>query len=310
MAHRSIERNPRGSGGKPRRGPKLSAFQFWSLVPMITVLVLFSVWPMIQLVLMSLAEVSFVQGQRTWEWVGFANFMDIPGDEGYWIALRNTFVFAVATVSIELVLGFVLAYTTTKARRGAAVYRTILMLPFLVPTIANATMWRLMYNGNFGLINEVGLSLGFSPQYWLSNPQAAMPAVIAVSVWYWTPYVFILLLAGLQSIPQGLYEAARIDGASGWHTLRYITLPLLTPTILVTLMFRTILAFKVFDIVYGLTSGGPGLATEVINTYVYEVLIAQQRLNYGSALAVVGVIVVGLVALIYNRFFGIRRGAY
>lgn len=283
-------------------------FQISAITPMTLILILFSVYPLVQLVLISFSSISFQGGQRVWQWVGFQNYLRIPGDTTYWTAMLNNFVYAAATVSIELVLGLTLALLTMRIKQGAVFYRTILMLPLLVPPIALATAWRLIYNGNFGLINRTAAELGLPLQYWLSSPDFAMMAVIIVSVWHWTAYVFILLLAGLQNIPGDVYEAASIDGAKGWHILRYITLPLLMPVIIVTIMFRTIHSFKVFDIVYALTGGGPGVTTEVLNTYVYKVFISQQRLGYGAALAVVGVIVVGVLALLYTRFFGVKRG--
>lgn len=290
------------------RRVRLLGFPTLSVTPILLLLLVFSVYPLLQLLAMSFADVSFRGGEQIWSWVGIRHYVQLTQDSGYWISLRNTFVYAATTVSVELLLGFTLAFASTRIRRGAALYRTVLMLPLLVPPIAIGTAWRLLYNANFGLINQALTGLGLPAQYWLSQPETALFAVVAVSIWHWTAYVFILLLAGLQNIPEQLYESARIDGAAGWQLLRYVTLPLLVPTILVTIVFRTINAFKVFDLVYALTGGGPGLSSEVINTYVYKVFINQQQFGYGAALATLGLIIVGGLALLFNRLFSVRGG--
>ena len=223
---------------------------------MVVLLLIFSLYPVVQLFIMSFADITFTGGSRAWRWVGLDNYFNAFQDEIFWVSLRNTFAYWISSMAVEFVIGFSLAMAASRVTRFAAVYRTVLMLPLLVPPIAVATAWRLIYNGNFGLINQVARTLNLPEQYWLSNPDTALATIIAVSVWYWMSYVFILLLAGLQSIPGDLYEAARIDGARGWQAFRFITLPLLMPAIVVTILFRTINAFKVFDIVYALTNGG------------------------------------------------------
>ena len=282
------------------------SFKVLAIAPMVAMLLAFSFYPVIQLFLMSFADVTYLRGARVWEWVGFANYLAALRDEIFWVSLRNTFVYWIGAMSAELLIGFGLALAASRVTRFATVYRTILMLPLLVPPIAVATAWRLIFNANFGLVNQVALALGLPQQYWLSNPETALAAIIAVSVWYWTSYTFILLLAGLQSIPSELYEAARIDGARGWASLRFVTLPLLAPALIVTVLFRTINAFKVFDIVYALTGGGPGISTEVINTYAYKVFITQHRLGYGASLSALAILIVAVIAISYNRIFSVR----
>ena len=284
-------------------------FKFAAIAPVVVIVALFSVYPLLQLLFMSLADIDSAGGQRSWEWVDLANYRSMLFDTGYWVAIFNTVLYVFVSMALEILLGLSLALLSMRVKRGAAVYRTILMLPLLVPPIAIATSWRLIYNSNFGLINKLAAGLGLGQQYWLSQPDTALPAVIAVSVWYWTAYSFILLLAGLQNIPKELYESAGIDGAGPWQRFVYVTVPLLNPAFVVTVMFRSVNAFKVFDIVYALTGGGPGLSTEVINTYVYRVYIAQQRLGYGASLAVFAVVLVGAIALSYSKVAGVQRGA-
>lgn len=283
-------------------------FKVVAIVPLVLIIGALSIYPLIELLVMSLGDVAVRFGERQWAWRGLANYQRMFADAGYWVAVRNTLVYVISSMGAEFVIGLSLALLTTKIRRGAAVYRTILLIPLLVPPIAVATSWRLMYNPNFGLFNRVFRMLSMSPQYWLSQPESALPAVIAVSIWYWTAYSFILLLAGLQNIPGELYESADIDGAGAIQRFFYITLPLLKPAIAVTILFRSVNAFKVFDIVYALTFGGPGLSTEVINTYVYKVFIIHQRLGYGASLAITAILIVGVVSIGYTKLFGVERG--
>lgn len=283
-------------------------FKVIAIVPLILIIGTLSLYPMIELFLMSFAELSVRHGQREWEWVWNLNYRRMLGDPGYWRAVTNTLVYVGVSMGAEFVIGLGLALLTMKVRRGAHVYRSILILPLLVPPIAVATSWRLMYNPNFGLINRVFAMIGLSPQYWLSQSSTALLAIIAVSIWYWTAYSFILLLAGLQNIPSELYESANIDGANARQRFVSITLPLLKPAIAVTILFRSVNAFKVFDVVYALTFGGPGLSSEVINTYVYKIFILQQRLGYGAALAVTAIVIVAALSLIYSRTFRVYRG--
>lgn len=291
-----------------RSGPlQTPAFDMLALLPLVFLLVVLSIYPIAQLVGMSFFEITIRSGQRTWVWNNFSNYARLVSDAAYWSAVWNTMVYVAASMIIEVVIGLSLALATTKIRRGAVFYRTILMLPLLVPPISVATSWRLIYNANFGLLNRVFTEIGVAPQYWLSTPGAALRAVIAVSIWYWAAYSFILLLAGLQNIPDELYESAQIDGASAWHRLWGITLPLLKPALVVTIMLRGINAFKVFDIVYALTGGGPGISTEVINTYVYKVFIAQQRLGYGAALAVGAILMVAVLSFVHAKFSGLSN---
>jgi len=282
-------------------------FDLYALLPLVVLLVVLSIYPIAQLVGMSFFEITVRAGQRSWVWNNFANYVRLATDATYWSAVWNTVVYVVSSMIIEVVIGLSLAIATTRIRRGAVVYRTILMLPLLVPPISVATSWRLIYNANFGLLNRIFAEIGVTPQYWLSTPGVALRAVIAVSIWYWAAYSFILLLAGLQNIPGELYESAQIDGASAWQQFWGITLPLLKPALFVTIMLRGINAFKVFDIVYALTGGGPGISTEVINTHVYKVFIAQQRLGYGAALAVGAILMVAVLSFVHAKVSGLSR---
>jgi multiple sugar transport system permease protein len=276
-------------------------FQYWALAPVILVLLILTIFPFIQLISMSFSTVSFAEGKVNWVYTGLDNYYTFLKDEVFRIAVGNTLIFVVTTVIAEMILGFTLALFASQTARLAGVVRSVMMIPILVPAIAIGVMWRLMYNYEFGIFNQALSLFGLKPLIWTGSAELALPSVIIVDIWHWTAFVFLLMLAGIESLPQEPMEAARVDGASDWQLLRYVILPLLSPTILVTLMFRTIFAFKVFDEVYLLTSGGPGSSSEVISRYIDMVFFSQSRMGYGAFLSILTIILVAVFIIIYTR---------
>ena len=205
-----------------------------------------------------------------------------------------------------MVLGFALALMTTRVTRGRVLYRTVFLLPILVPGIVIGAIWKLMYNFDFGVLNQMLGVIGLAPIDWLGNGSTALLAVIAVDVWHWTPFVFLLMLAGLESLPTDVYEAARVDGATFWQEMRYVTLPLMLPTMLVTLVFRLLVSVKVFDEIYLLTGGGPGTATEVVSYTIFRRFFTEGQTGYGAAMSVVVLFALAL-AFILARAATSRR---
>ncbi len=229
--------------------------------------------------------------------VGLDNFAYLMQDARFWNAFGNTLYFTTVSVSAELLLGLGVAVLLHRAFRAKGLMRTVLLIPWAVPTVVSAKMWEWLYNPDFGLLNYLlGLRIN-----WLGAPALALHAAILMDVWKTTPFVALLLMAGLQTIPGELYQAARIDGASPWMVFRTITLPLLKPVILVVLIFRTLDAFRVFDAVYVLTGGGPANTTETLSIYAYKVLFQTLQFGYGSAIAVTVFLFVGLTSLLYVR---------
>jgi multiple sugar transport system permease protein len=195
-------------------------------------------------------------------------------------------------------LGLMLAVLVSRAVAGRSAYRTIFLLPILIPGIVIGAIWKLMYNPDFGIINQALTAIGLSGRDWLGDGRLAFPSVVAVDIWHWTPFVFLLLLAGIEALPQDTYEAARVDGASAWQELRYVTLPMMLPTILVTLIFRLVVSFKVFDEVYLLTGGGPGTATEVVSFTIFRRFFTEDREGYGSAISVIVLFLLALIIVL------------
>jgi multiple sugar transport system permease protein len=191
-----------------------------------------------------------------------------------------------------------LAVLVSRAIAGRGVYRTIFLLPILIPGIVIGAIWKLMYNPDFGIINQALTAIGLPGRDWLGDGALAFPSVIVVDIWHWTPFVFLLLLAGIEALPQDTYEAARVDGASAWQELRYVTLPMMLPTMAVTLIFRLVVSFKVFDEVYLLTGGGPGTATEVVSFTIFRRFFTEDRAGYGSAISVIVLFLLALVIVL------------
>jgi multiple sugar transport system permease protein len=252
----------------------------------LAIFLLMSVLPSLNLLAMSVHEISWAGGHSVWKWVGFDHYRRLPADTLLLAGLWNTAVFALAGVSIQVFLGFVLAWAVSRVRRGRVVYRTIFVLPILVPGILIGAIWKLMLNYDFGLANAALEVFGIHPIDWLGTRIWALPSVIVVDIWHWTPFCFLLLLAGFESLPQDVQEAARVDGASTWQELRHVLIPMMMPTIVVTFLFRLVTSLKVFDEIYLLTGGGPGSATEVVSYTIYRTFFTQDRMGYGSAMSV------------------------
>ena len=233
---------------------------------------------------------------------GLGNYLFLVEDERFWNAFWNTLYFTGSSVFLELLCGFGVAILLNRTFPMRGLVRAVVLIPWATPTVVSARMWEWMYNSDFGLFNYlIGAKVN-----WLGSPFWAMNAAVFMDVWKTTPFVAILLLAGLQTIPKELYQAARVDGAGPLDVFRRITLPLLMPAIVVVLLFRTLDAFRVFDAVYVLTGGGPANTTETLSIYAYKVLFQTLQFGYGSTLAVVVFFSVGLISLFYVLILRVR----
>lgn len=249
---------------------------------------------------MSFSTATLTGGGFEWEFSGLANFYTMLDDQICRKALTNTVIFVFTATAAQVVLGTCLALMVERARWFSGIARNVLVWPAIITPVAISVTWWLILNIEFGLLNHVLNAVGLPRQAWLASATWALPTLIAVDIWHWTPIVFLLALAGLANIDQTLYEAARVDGASGWQVLWRITFPLLLPTLAVAAVVRIILGFKVFDEIYLLTDGGPGTATEVVSTYIRRVFFDQTQLGYGAFLGLV--VVAMLVTLLGTRY--------
>jgi multiple sugar transport system permease protein len=238
--------------------------------------------------------------------IGLKHYKENLSDGRMWKAISNTTVFTVISVFAELVIGLAIAILINKAFFGRGLVRATILIPWAIPTAVSAFMWKYLYDGQNGIVAKAFESIGLFDRMTdlLTSSNGAMFSVIFADVWKTTPYMALLLLAGLQTIPSSLYEAAAIDGASKWKQFLKITLPLLKSSILVALLFRTLDAFRVFDLIYVLTGGGPANSTETISILAYKVMFAQTNFGEGSALSVIVFICVAIISMIYIKFLG------
>ena len=239
----------------------------------------------------------------SYPFVGLGNYRRTLTNPDFWAAVRRTAYFTIVSTLLELGLGILLGLLMNVQFRGRWLLRSIMVLPWALPTIVNGTMWRWIFNPDYGALNALLTQLHILSHYrsWLGSPSLALNMVVLADVWKNTPLAAFLVLAGLQTIPKELFEAARVDGAGPIRTFFRITLPLLRPTILIILVVRTIEAFKVFDIIYVMTRGGPANGTQTVAYYTYLQAFSNQLFGYGAALAYMMALFILGIALVYIR---------
>lgn len=275
-------------------------------MPALVILAVLTLYPIANLVRMSVSTIDFVAGRAVWSFTPAHNLDLMLSDHVLRHAIVNTSIFVIVSVAVETVLGLGLALLVGKVARGKGLVRTMMILPILVPPVAIGSMWKLMYNYDFGIINQALAAVGLEPVNWLGSTSVALLSVIMVDIWHWVPFVFLILFAAVEGLPVEVYEAARIDGASGWQTFRLITLPLLMPALMVAVIFRGIMAFKAFDEVFLLTSGGPGTSTELISLHIYKVFFEQNQLGYGALLSLTVIAAILAFLLVSRRAASLR----
>jgi ABC-type sugar transport system permease subunit len=239
----------------------------------------------------------------SYPFVGLGNYRRTLTNPDFWAAVRRTAYFTIVSTLLELGLGILLGLLMNVQFRGRWLLRSIMVLPWALPTIVNGTMWRWIFNPDYGALNALRTQMHILSHYrsWLGSPSLALNMVVLADVWKNTPLAAFLVLAGLQTIPKELFEAARVDGAGPIRTFFRITLPLLRPTILIILVVRTIEAFKVFDIIYVMTRGGPANGTQTVAYYAYLQAFSNQLFGYGAALAYMMALFILGIALVYIR---------
>lgn len=277
------------------------------LLPSLIVVALIALYPLVQTFLLSFTNTRLASA-RTPRSVGFDNYVDLLTEPAFRSAMANTIVFTVASVTLETLLGLAIALVIHSNFRGRGGVRTSMLVPWAIPTVVSASMWAWMYHDVFGVVNDIlvnRLHILDQKVAWLANPSTALPAIIAVDVWKTTPFMALLLLAGLQLIPGDVYEASRVDGASRVQQFFQITLPLLKPALLVALIFRTLDAFRVFDVVFVMK----GYATESMTVAVYarQQLIDLARLGRGSAAAVIIFLCIFAFVILYTRLVKVEE---
>lgn len=285
----------RGSGRRVQgihRGR--TAARRWFLAPLAILLGLLTVIPTGYILIVSVTNAQSTNPRTGFVW--FANYIDLFADPSYWVVLLRTVAFVVVAVAVQLSLGLGLAVALSSVKRGGAAIRALILLPMAAAPIATYFNWQQILNASYGPLNHLLGLVGIPQPDWLGSSLLALPTIVVVDTWQWTPFVFIILAGGLATIPGDVQEAAQVDGASGWQRFAQITVPLLLPYIAVAVLFRAIDALKTFDSVQILTSGGPGSSTTMLNYSIFQQGISFLQFGKASASAVVFLIVCTLLA--------------
>ncbi|ASV87611.1 carbohydrate ABC transporter permease [Ochrobactrum quorumnocens] len=230
--------------------------------------------------------------------VGFDNYLRLATDMRFWESMWHTVVYTVLSVVAPMILGTIAALVFDSKLPMRGLLRGIFVMPMMATPVAVALVWTMMYHPQLGVLNYLLSLIGIPPQEWIFNQNTVIPSLVAVETWQWTPLVMLIVLGGLASMPRDPFESAEIDGANGWQKFRYITLPMILPFIMVAVIIRSIDALKSFDIIYAMTQGGPGTASETINIYLYNVAFSYYDIGYASAIAVVFFIVIIAMSLV------------
>ncbi len=269
---------------------------YYFLIPTITLLFFTSIYPLLY---------SFIYSFYNWNWgeqkdyIGLQNYIFLLTDKEFWIVIRNTFLFASFACFFEVSLGIILALYIDRIKIGSTIIRTILLIPLMASGIIVSMMSKVIFNNLFGVVPFYLKKIGLKSSFFGSS-DAAMPTLIGVDVWWQTAFVFIIILAGLQSIPQEPIESARIEGATEWQITRYIRLPMIKSLVLLVIIFRSIDTLKIFDLVWGITGGGPGISTEVVQTYSYRLAFGFLQMSKSMTVMILFSSVVISLTFIYS----------
>lgn len=299
MARPGNDRAPTTGAVSAVRGRRRVAALF--IAPTTLVLLAVFVYPFGYALYISFTEWTIGQ-QLTPTWVGFANYVGLVGDGRFLNSIFRSTVFVSLAVSIELVLGFGLALIFNRRLPAFGIFRTVAVLPVMVMPIATGLVWFYVLNFRYGPLNVLLDAVGLPTQNWLPHPTGAMGAMILADVWQWTPFVMIVIVAGLRSLPEYVYEAAALDGLGPIETFFKITVPLLRPVIFIVLLLRLMDAFKLMDLVYILTQGGPAGRTETLSYYIYVMGLQLFRVGLAAAVSILFLIFISIAAQIFVRY--------
>ena len=282
-------------------------FSIVLVVPASLFIIVFAFFPILHSVWLSFHQIILGLPGLGEPFIGINNYKELFNDTVAIRALKNTFLFVFISTFFEIIFGLAIALVIHERFKGRSIVRASVLVPWAVPTVVSSQMWRFIFNDKYGLINFIFFGGDISSyRAWLAEPIYAFFAIVIADVWKTSSFAALLILAGLQAIPDDLYEASRIDGASWWQQFTRITLPLLKPAILIALLFRTMDAFRVFDIVFVMTQGGPADATNVLQFYGYKKIFAEGMMGYGSSVSVLVFLVSFVVAMLYVRMLGRR----
>jgi multiple sugar transport system permease protein len=271
------------------------------IIPSIVLVLVFIVYPVINTINMSLYDIRIQTLAEGRKFVGFDNYIRLFSDKTFIESLKFTLMFTVIAVTLETLIGMIFALIMNKAIPGQGIIRTAVLVPWAIPTIVSGLMWQFMYSDQYGIINLILSKLHLIQDYipWLIEKNTAIIAVIIADVWKTTPYMSLLILSGLQTVPESLYEAASLDGANKVQRFFKITLPIIKPVVVVAILFRVLATFRIYDLVVALTSGGPADGTQSLSLYTIKTYFNFGNLGYGATLAVVTFIISLLISFLF-----------
>ncbi|HCZ06056.1 MAG TPA: ABC transporter permease [Thermotogae bacterium] len=274
------------------------------ILPALLIIFFVLLFPLVYALYLSFFDV-FVGRTLKLTFVGLRNYLEIMVDSGWWRSFLNTLYFVLADIFIGIPLGFVSALALNRRLRLQGLVLAIVLLPYVLPPIVHALIWKWAFNPDYGFINQTLINLGVikSSVYWLTNPKLALPSLIVANLWQGTAFATIVYLGGMKSIPSELYEAAKIDGATTFKSVRYITIPLLKPFTSLLLVMKTILTFKLFELVYAVTGGGPAGTTKVVSYEIYKNAFEAFKFGKATAMSYTLLGIVAVIVLIYQRLF-------
>jgi multiple sugar transport system permease protein len=271
------------------------------IAPALALLLFLSIFPLLWALYLSFTDYSVTRDvPATWIW--FDNYIDLLTSDQVRQRAITTAIYVVGAVGLQTVVGFSIAYLISRRIRGRGLMTTLFLTPMMLSPVVVGLFWKFMLDAQFGVINSFLDTLGLGQVEWLTNQRLALLSVVLVDTWQWTPFIMLIALAGLTAVPKYLYEAAEIDRASEWFRFRRITLPLVWPLLLIAILFRAIEAFRLFDLVYILTNGGPGVSTETLSFHVYKTAFLGFDTGRASAYGILMVIVVIVLAQFYLRY--------
>jgi len=301
-----------GTGGTRGRLLFDRGTAWFLLAPAAVLVMIFLVGPFYYMTWTAFTDLSFANPDQHGSFIGFDNFRRLMReDDIFWSSFGRTLHFVVASVGLEFVLGFALALLIHRSVRSTRVVLTLLLIPMMLAPVAVGLLWKLLLQGDFGMVTHYLRSVGLLARdaAIFSDPSLVMPAIVAIDVWQWTPFVTLVVLAGLMSLPREPFEAATMDGAGPWRQFVDVLLPLMRPIIALVLLLRGIDAFKEFDKVFILTGGGPGTVSELLSIYAYRVNFKNWDIGYGAAVAfMVYLVVVILCSIFYKAVYWKRSG--
>jgi len=281
-------------------------FPYTLVTPALAVTILIIFFPIIQTATMSLFNYVIWKPKDN-RFIGLGNYLQALQDEVFWISLRNTLIWIVGVVVLQLLLGFATALLLNRDFKWRGLARSLILIPWVTPSVITALMWRWMYDGNNGVINDLLVRIGFLKSYfpWLANSFTALPAIMIALMWQGFPFFAIMILAGLQAIPKSLYEAAEVDGATTWQKFTRITLPMLVPILFTSILLRVIWVANSMDVIYVMTGGGPGYATHTLP--VYSFIRAYKALDFGYASTIAIFLTFLLIAIVAGYVIRVLR---